>query len=146
MIIARRRCEYPHLIEMVLQQYRQYSPEALLVEDKGTGTSLIQDLQYRHRIGAIARKPEGDKETRLSTASLIIESGKVHFPREAPWLGDFLDEVLRFPQTKFDDQVDSLSQYLIWDRERSRKTPFEVEWMYDRPDEWSTATLVRSSP
>ena len=47
------------------------------MEDKGTGTSLIQDLQYRHRIGAIARKPEGDKETRLSTASLIIESGKV---------------------------------------------------------------------
>lgn len=129
--LVRRRCEYPALIQLVREQYRRYSPDSILIEDKGTGTSLIQDLRYADQITPIAIKPEGDKETRLSTASLIIEQGKVFFPKEAPWLGDLLNELLRFPQTQFDDQADSVSQYLNWDRERGRYGGFEVEWMYD---------------
>ena len=38
----------------------------------------------------------------------------MHLPEEAPWLVDFEKEVLAFPNGKFDDQVDSLSQFLRW--------------------------------
>jgi len=127
--LVRRRCEYPALIQLLREQYRRYSPDNILIEDKGTGTSLIQDLRYSDQITPIAIKPEGDKETRLSTASLTIEQGNVYFPKQAPWLGDLLNELLRLPQTQFDDQVDSVSRYLIWDRERGRHGRFEVEWM-----------------
>jgi predicted phage terminase large subunit-like protein len=127
--LVRRRCEYPALIQLLRQQHQRHSPDSILIEDKGTGTSLIQDLRYNHQITPIAIKPEGDKATRLSTASLIIEQGKVFFPEQGPWLGDLLNELLRFPQTQFDDQADSVSQYLIWDRERGRYGRFEVDWM-----------------
>jgi predicted phage terminase large subunit-like protein len=128
--LVRRRCEYPALIQLLREQYRRHSPDSILIEDKGTGTSLIQDLRYNDQLTPMAIKPEGDKATRLSTASLIIEQGKVLFPKQAPWLGDLLNELLRFPQTQFDDQADSVSQYLNWDRERGRYGRFEVEWMY----------------
>jgi predicted phage terminase large subunit-like protein len=127
--LVRRRCEYPALIQLVREQYRRYSPDSILIEDTGTGTSLIQDLRYYDKITPIAIKPDGDKVTRLSTASLTIEQGRVWFPKQVPWLGDLLNELLRFPQTPFDDQADSLSQYLIWDRERGRQGRFEVDWM-----------------
>jgi predicted phage terminase large subunit-like protein len=127
--LVRRRCEYPALIQLVREQYRRYSPDSILIEDTGTGTSLIQDLRYYDQITPIAIKPDGDKVTRLSTASLTIEQGRVWFPKQVPWLGDLLNELLRFPQTPFDDQADSLSQYLIWDRERGRQGRFEVDWM-----------------
>ena len=43
-----------------------------------------------------------------------IEAGHVWLPRSAPWLETFKDEVCRFPGGRYDDQVDSLSQYLGW--------------------------------
>ena len=127
--LVRHRCEYPALIQLLLNQYHLYSPDAVLIEDKGTGTALIQDLRYYHQVYPIAIRPEGDKETRLSAASLTMEQGNVYFPKRAPWLLELVDELLRFPQAQFDDQADSVSQYLIWDRIRARQGKFEVDWL-----------------
>jgi hypothetical protein len=35
-------------------------------------------------------------------------------PRHAPWLDEFRSELLQFPHGRFDDRVDSLSQFLSW--------------------------------
>ncbi len=43
-----------------------------------------------------------------------IEAGQVFLPKDAPWLGDLLDELLAFPTGRHDDQVDSVSQFLNW--------------------------------
>ncbi|MFC6637177.1 phage terminase large subunit [Sulfitobacter sediminilitoris] len=58
--------------------------------------------------------PKGDKQTRLLGVTPLIESGKVAIPKNAPWLATFQHEVILFPKGKHDDQVDSLSQFLIW--------------------------------
>jgi predicted phage terminase large subunit-like protein len=58
--------------------------------------------------------PRGDKKDRLLAQAGKIEAGQVHLPREAPWLADFLQELLAFPNGRHDDQVDSLSQFLSW--------------------------------
>ncbi len=42
-----------------------------------------------------------------------LENGSVLIPEQAPWLDDFQDEILQFPDGRYDDQVDSMSQYLI---------------------------------
>jgi len=47
---------------------------------------------------------------------------KVYVLEQAPWLGEFQAEILQFPHGKHDDQVDSMSQALCWQRERSRRT------------------------
>ena len=50
----------------------------------------------------------------MSAQSAKIEEGRVLLPEKAPWLQDFQAEVLQFPQGRYDDQVDSMSQYLGW--------------------------------
>ena len=47
-------------------------------------------------------------------------------PKDAPWLAEFVSELLGFPNAKHDDQVDSLSQYLLWVQERPPRAIFEV--------------------
>jgi hypothetical protein len=50
----------------------------------------------------------------MEAQSAKIEAGHVHLPREADWLDEFLRELLAFPYSRHDDQVDSVSQYLKW--------------------------------
>ena len=56
----------------------------------------------------------------MSAVSARIEAGSVHLPERAPWLQDFETEVLQFPRGRHDDQVDSMSQFLNWHREKMR--------------------------
>jgi predicted phage terminase large subunit-like protein len=56
----------------------------------------------------------------MSAQSARIENGQVHLPQCAPWLEDFRTELLQFPKGRFDDQVDSLSQFLNWIERRPR--------------------------
>jgi len=84
---------------------------SLLIEKKGSGQSLIQDL-YRENIHAIGIKPDGDKILRMAAQAAPIEAGAVHLPRNAPWLDEFKNEILSFPKGRHDDQVDALSQGL----------------------------------
>src|SRR5436190_23279786 len=124
--LVRKQCDYPTLSRIVLEQYGKHRPDALLIEDHGSGSALIQDLKQRHEIGAIPITPTGDKVVRLSIVSPMCERGEIFVPQNPHWLMEFLDELLRFPQARFDDQVDSVTQYLNW--HRNRKTEFEVFW------------------
>jgi Terminase RNaseH-like domain len=76
----------------------------------------------------IAQKPNGSKADRVVAQSAKIEAGHVHLPREADWLDSFLLELLAFPYGKHDDQVDSVSQFLMWAalREFVNNQPFAM--------------------
>ena len=50
--------------------------------------------------------------------SPTIENGFVFLPEEAPWLAEYLAELLAFPAGRHDDQVDSTSQALAWAKQR----------------------------
>lgn len=111
--VVRERLDYPNLVRRVLAERSRWNPTALLIEDKASGTSLIQDLKANF-VPVIPILPEGDKIVRMSAQSAKIEGGAVHIPRSAEWLGDFRNEILAFPHGQFDDQVDALSQGLHW--------------------------------
>jgi hypothetical protein len=51
---------------------------------------------------------------RLRAQTAKIEGGFVIFPEEAPWLDTYLRELLSFPNSKNDDQVDSTVYALAW--------------------------------
>ena len=101
-----------------------------MIEDKGSGTSLIQHLRHQYQISAISIEPVGDKVMRMHTASVSFEQGIVHFPKDAPWLAELENELMLFPDAPFDDQVDSISQYLIWYQTRTRYGRFEWDFMW----------------
>jgi predicted phage terminase large subunit-like protein len=83
----------------------------VLIEDAGSGTSLAQELR-RQIIGAIAIRPDRDKVSRMAVASAQFEAGQVHLPRRASWLPEFEAELFAFPNGRYDDQCDSVSQAL----------------------------------
>lgn len=110
--VAKDKFEYPALRRAAITQYRKYaSIFRLVIEDKGSGTGLIQDLK-QEGIYAKAFRPETDKVTRMANETPAIEGGNVYLPKRALWLDDYLQELSRFPNGKHDDQVDSTSQAL----------------------------------
>jgi predicted phage terminase large subunit-like protein len=92
-----------------------------LIEDKANGSAVIQML--RHEIGGlIAVEPAGGKIVRANAASPQIESGNVYLPHpmRASWVEDFVEECAAFPQGRYDDQVDAMSQALLRRRPEPR--------------------------
>jgi predicted phage terminase large subunit-like protein len=119
--VVRKRLEYPELKRRVVREAERHHADVVLIEDKGSGTHLIQDLRRDGTLRPIAVLPEGDKITRMSAQTATIEAGYVLLPERAAWLHDFQTEVLQFPHGRHDDQVDALSQALAWvSRPRSR--------------------------
>jgi predicted phage terminase large subunit-like protein len=112
--VFRRRLEYPELKRAVREQYEQFRPSVVLIEDKASGTQLIQELT-REGLYAVTRyKPQSDKVMRMHTQTAMIENGFVRLPEKAPWLAQYLHELTAFPNGRHDDQVDSTSQMLDW--------------------------------
>jgi predicted phage terminase large subunit-like protein len=120
--VFRRRLEYPDLRRALIKLAAKYRPTAILIEDAGPGTALLQDLRRDLPPGMvrpIGQKPKGSKAERMIAQSAKIEAGHVYLPKEADWLDTFLLELLGFPIGHHDDQVDSLSQLLNWASMRS---------------------------
>ena len=75
-------------------------------------------------------KARDSKIVRLSGVSQYFESGLVWLPKDASWLAGFETELLGFPGTRHDDQVDTVSQYLGHVRDRPSAT-FEYDFLGD---------------
>ncbi len=112
--LLRRRLEYPDLKRTVIDHAAKHHPTAVLIEDAGTGSPLIAELRRGGKLRPTPRTPDRDKIVRLEGQTAVIEAGHVVLPQTAPWLEDFLAEILAFPYGRHDDQVDSMSQFLGW--------------------------------
>jgi predicted phage terminase large subunit-like protein len=117
--VIRGQYNFPQLKRAVLACRQRYPGASVLIEDTGSGTSLIQELKSE-QISVIKIKPVGDKQTRLYGNSALFEGGGVLFPEKAVWLDDLTAELLAFPNVRNDDQVDSISQALTWSRTRQK--------------------------
>jgi predicted phage terminase large subunit-like protein len=112
--VFRKRMDYPTLKRDVREQAELFRPQTVLIEDKASGTQLIQEL-ISEGIQAIKKyEPTMDKTMRMNSVTSTIENGFAHLPDKAPWLGEYLHELASFPKGKYDDQVDSTSQALDW--------------------------------
>ena len=113
------KMEYPDLKAKVLSQATDWKPTAILIEDKASGQQLIQDFRRETQLPVIGILPKLDKIIRANGVSAMVESGKVFLPQHATWLTDFEMELMQFPNSVHDDQVDSTSQFLEWARLRA---------------------------
>jgi predicted phage terminase large subunit-like protein len=115
--VFRGRLEYPELRRKVIALAQERQCSRLLIEDAGLGMTLLQDLIHSPPPGMtrpIGIRPDGGKLERMAAQTAKIEAGHVHISEDAPWLGEFLTELLAFPNGRHDDQVDSVSQFLFW--------------------------------
>ena len=96
------------------QQQSLFDASVVLIEDKASGTQLIQELVMDGCHAVTKYTPECDKIMRLHAQTAMIENGFVHVPQSAAWLAEYLHEMTVFPKSKHDDQVDSTAQFLDW--------------------------------
>jgi len=114
--VWRGKVEFPELKKVAIALYDRDLPGVVIVEDKASGQSLIQELQRNTRIPVLPVKVDRDKVARAYAATPTIEAGKVFLPESAPWLFDYIEELSAFPNSEFDDQVDSTTQALSFMR------------------------------
>lgn len=110
--VYRKQLDYPDLKRAVIEQRDLFHPDTILIEERASGTQLIQEFAREYLRGLEPVAPEHDKLTRLVGQTALIENGRVFLPRDAHWLADYIDELIAFPSCKYDDQVDSTSQAL----------------------------------
>jgi predicted phage terminase large subunit-like protein len=124
--LLRHRLEYPALKRAVREQQSLYNANVVLIEDKASGTQLIQELIADGCHGVTRYQPECDKIMRLHAQTGMIENGFVHLPETASWLAEYLHEMTTFPKGKHGDQVDSTAQFLDW-----FKMPFPGQGIFE---------------
>jgi len=119
--VFRQRVNYPDLKRKVKELAHIHGPDTILIEDKASGTQLIQDMQAEHLFAVTPYEPPSgtDKILRLHAQTAWFENGFVFLPRSAHWLADYVVELTGFPGTKYDDQVDSTTQALVHLKEPS---------------------------
>lgn len=135
----RGKVQYPELRHMAQRLYRCYhdnvleapfhsdgpSPDIVLIEERASGYSLIQDLK---RAGVPVRPfnpkrrgmQDSSKEARAQIVSHLIEAGRVWVPLEAPdydsfprYVETFLEACALFPRSDTRDLIDTMSMTLL---------------------------------
>jgi predicted phage terminase large subunit-like protein len=114
----------------------QWEATHIIVEDTASGMGLIQLLKEQTQLPVIGQHPTDDKETRMSRHEGRFEAGRLLLPTEAPWLADFENELLAFPNGRYDDQVDALMLTLDWFSKNEHCLPpisWPIPFVFSRP-------------
>lgn len=119
--VFRKKVDFPELKREVRHLAEKFGAQIVLIEDKASGTSLIQELRH-DGFSKVRPAPamDGDKVMRLHGQTAKFEGGFVLLPERAPWLSDYIDELISFPNAKHDDQVDSTVYALAWMTQNKR--------------------------
>lgn len=108
----KQRVEFPDLKRVVIQKAEQFQPNEILIEDKASGQSLIQEIRRDTRLPIIAIQVDKDKVARANASTGVLEAGRCYLPESIPWVLDFIDVCAAFPNAAHDDDVDALTQFL----------------------------------
>lgn len=95
--------------QAIIEKAQEYKPDVVLIEDKASGQSLVEDFKLESALPILPYKPDRDKIARAYAVTPVVDIGQVYLPQEAEWKIDFLDNLLAFPYGKHDDDVDSMT-------------------------------------
>ena len=107
----RKRIEYPEQRRYIIDRMKSEVDTEHGIESAIHGKAVVQELRRQKEIRrfALCEVPvKGDKLTRALAWLNLAEEGKVILVR-GPWNDEFVDEVCRFPDGRYDDQVDAVS-------------------------------------
>jgi predicted phage terminase large subunit-like protein len=127
--VIRIRQEMPELLRTMDRIAREKRAHLVLIEDANHGTGCAQNLRRMGQYSVGRLRPVGTKEERLTRVLHIIEDGRMLSPADATWLDTFENELLGFPSCRHDDQVDSVTQFLLHAENNMRN--LKGEWRSD---------------
>ena len=107
------RMAFPELKQVALKHYKQWEPDAFLVEKKAAGAPLIYELRNMGiPVAEFTPSRGNDKMVRLNAVADLFTSGKVWAP-DTRWAREVVEEVAAFPVGEHDDFVDTMTQALL---------------------------------
>jgi predicted phage terminase large subunit-like protein len=109
--MIRGKWEAPELERQAIAFWSKHSARKMKVEDKSSGTGLIQSIKKKGRFPIEGIERVKDKLTRVMDILPHIESGYVYLPESAPFVSDFLRECESFTADDshaHDDQIDPM--------------------------------------
>ena len=101
--MVQKKLEYPDALKEILSLNAKYNPRAIYIEDKSSGTSLIQDIKRTYRLPIREIPRTTDKVLRANQVSAKVEAGYCYIRENQV---EFLMQVIKFPDVKNDDMVD----------------------------------------
>ena len=115
----RGKYEFPELKQQAINFWRRFEyysrhtyAYGFYVEDKVSGTSLIQELFANTAIPVIPIQRTTDKLTRVEEVLGYIEAGRVYLPENNSFAKDLISEAMAFSRevrnNKHDDIIDNL--------------------------------------
>lgn len=109
----KKRMEYPELKKMVLEEYKEWQPDAFMVEKKSNGSALYQEFRRMGvPVGEFTPGKGQDKIARVNAVSDLFASGIVFAP-DHRWAKEVIEECNDFPAGTNDDLVDSTTLALL---------------------------------
>jgi len=106
------RMEFPELKQVALEEYKNWQPDAFIVEAKASGAPLIFELRAMGiPVQDFTPSRGNDKMVRINSVADLFASGKVWAP-PTRWADELIEEMAAFPNSDHDDLVDSTTQAL----------------------------------
>jgi predicted phage terminase large subunit-like protein len=111
--LINERMDFVRTLEVIRLMKRKYAEaNMVLIEDKANGSAIISTLR-QEIMGIVPVEPLGSKESRAYAIQPFVMAGNVWLPKNAPWVEDYLDQMMRFPKSSKDDMVDMTTQALV---------------------------------
>jgi predicted phage terminase large subunit-like protein len=109
----KKRLEYPDLKKLVIEEYKEWEPDAFMVEKKSNGSVLYQEFRRMGiPVGEFTPGKGQDKIARVNAVSSLFEGGVVYAP-DRRWAKEVIEECNDFPAGTNDDLVDSTTLALL---------------------------------
>ena len=121
--ILRARLDPVQMRDAALDLIAVHKPSNILIEDASSGTGLASMLVERGHPTKLRPTGGRGKEERLESQLHMFAEHRVLLKKGQPWTVELENELMRFPFSKHNDQVDALTQYLIWVSENPVSDP-----------------------
>jgi predicted phage terminase large subunit-like protein len=112
--VLRARLDPVQMRDAALGLIVAYKPSKILIEDASSGTGLASMLAERGHQTQLRPTGGRGKEERLESQLHMFAQHRVLIKQSQSWTVELENELMRFPFSKHNDQVDALTQYLIW--------------------------------
>jgi predicted phage terminase large subunit-like protein len=109
----RERMSFTKTVESVVKLRKKWGANEILIEEKANGAAII-DVLKKVVPCLIAVVPTESKQARAHAVTSPWEAGNVFLPHKdiAPWVVQYIAELVTFPTAAHDDQVDATTQAL----------------------------------
>ena len=101
------------VVTLLQRVARNWHANYILIEDAGQGSQILENFANQFICPVVEFSPysRGSKEFMFDGATKWITSGRVLFPKNAPWMTEVMTEMIAFPHGKYRDYVDAFGQY-----------------------------------